>query len=346
MDDLSLEIERMANDTPSAISTTKAYSKSWILTVGGILNIYGDIHAQELACKVNAKDIRQIQFARKFNVSPETLETLDSEILSLNKEVHLREVFNGYGAFNDLEFLKYLPNLKSFGFGVCYDLDLSPIRKFVQLENFGLGGRNISLKELRGYQSITSFGFGDKVKDYDSISTLLNVENINIGGHNLKTLNFLFHLKKLKRLSFSLGGTTAFEELQNLEKLEELDIWRTRKIEIENLIPINSIEKLKILKLRELPRIDTLNWICNNSLDTLLIQEMKGLKSFESISKIGNINTLVIKDNLDFNKIKSLQSLDNVKEIQIYQGYLDSKKYIIDDKLKPKLKGIELRYLI
>jgi len=63
-------------------------------------------------------------------------------------------------------------------------------------------------------------------------------------------------LQYLKRISFSFGGNVIFNDLVSIQSLEELDIWRTRKLEVEQLIPINDIQNLRTLKLRELPRIE------------------------------------------------------------------------------------------
>ncbi|RZJ49275.1 MAG: hypothetical protein EOO19_05840 [Chryseobacterium sp.] len=215
------------------------------------------------------------------------------------------------------------------------------------MSTFGLGGYNVSLKELQSYNSLKRFWFGDKIKDFYSISSIHNLEEISIMSQNLKSLEFLFSLKKLKNLSFSFGGTTYFEELPTLVSIEQLDFWRIRKLEVQHLLPINNVENLKTLMLIELPRITNLGWIKNDKLETLVLQDMKGLQSYESLAEIGNVERLVIKDTLNKEKIDSLEKLANIKEIQVYGGYVDDHNhYIHKTKVAEKVKTMELKYQI
>lgn len=343
----SFSIKSQIENSPALKSGTKDYDDFWTLDLAGILNIYGNLTESDLERINNNKtQIILVQFARQFPVNEPTLQLLNDTIFSKDKSTRLRTTFNGHGAFNDLQFLKFLSNLKCFGFSAFYKIDLSPIRDYVELSDFGIGGYNISLVPIEGYKHLTSFGFGDKIKDTKIISTFSNLENLGISSQNLKSLDFILPLKKLKRISFSLGGTVEFNDLSLSKNIEDIDIWRTKKLELEHLVPLNKIQKLKILKLRELPRIGNFDWLQNPSLQTLVIQELKGLKSFDSLKGQKNIKTLVIKDRLDKTKIMSLGNLDNIESIQVYKWYLDN--HSNDFSMLPNrdnIKEIELEYL-
>jgi hypothetical protein len=340
-------IKDQIESSPALKSAKIDYDHSWTLDRGGILNIYDnlDIGDFERITKHNLK-IDLVQFSRQFNVDVQTLQLLNSNIFLKDSSTHFKEVFNGYGSFNDLHFLKHLPDLKSFGFGAFYKIDISPIKDYVQLTDFGLGGYNIPLKPIEGYKHFKSFGFGEKIKDTKIISTFLHLENLGISSQNFKSLDFILPLQYLKRISFSFGGTVIFNDLVSIKSLEELDIWRTRKLEVEHLIPINDIQNLRTLKLRELPRIENFNWLENPSLQTLVIEELKGLKSYETLENKKNIKTLILKDRLDKDKISSLANLSNINSIQVYKWYLDNEAEAFA--LLPnaeKIREIDIQYL-
>lgn len=342
MDKLAQEIEKMATNSPSSISTTKAYGKSWILTRGEILNIYGNIEDGDYEEKIDLKKLRAIQIARKFVVNEITLRKLNIAFLN-NPELHFGETFNGFGPFNDLEFLKHLPNLKNFGFYTFGQIDISPIRKYVQLNHLGLGGYNIPLREIEANPYLLSFGFGEKIKDTKTISTFYQLENLRVSGQKLKGLDFVIPLKKLKRITFSLGGTTTFESLEMVEGLEELEIWRTRQLEVEHLVPINKIKTLRVLKLRQLPRITRLNWLNNSTVQTLVLDSLKGLNTFDSLREIPHLNELIIIDRIDEKGLLSIQKLGNIDTIQVPDMYLNE---LSMSENGMKFKKIESKYML
>jgi len=347
MNTLTEEIKRMVETSPAIKSGTKAYGTSWTLTIGGVLNIYGNLIDDEFVNTVQPGDVRQIQFARKFNVTKETLEWIDTFLLKNNSAIHLRETFNEYGAFENLDFLQYLPKLKSLGFQAFHKLDLTPVSNFVTLDNLGLGGYNIPLHALKKYDCLKTFWFGDKIKDYESISHISSLEEITVMSQQLKSLEFLFPLQKLSKLSFSFGSTTFYDELPELKKIEALDFWRIRKLEVENIYPVNRVKQLKVLKLRELPRISALHWIQAPHLNTLVLQEMKGLKTYESLLGPVKIDTLVIADLLTKEKIDSLGEAKNINHIQIFPGYYEDKNhYIYRSKIADKVQKLESKYHI
>lgn len=321
-DDFS--IKSQIESSPALKSGTKDYDDFWSLGLAGVLNIYGNLTEDDVLKIKNNGPIAQVQFGRKFNVDKQTLRLLNEAIFDSDNFTLLRTTFNGFGAFDNLLFLKHLSNLKSFGFAAFSKIDLTPIRDYVELSDFGLGGCNIPLKPLENYGHITSFGFGEKIKDLEIISSFKNLECLAISSQNLKSLEFILPLKKLKKISFALGGTIALDDLSLSENLEEIDIWRTKKLEMAHLAPLNDVRNLKYLKLRELPRIHDFHWLQNPSLQTLVIEELKGLKTFDSLKSVKNVKTLVIKSRLDKAKILSLGELTNFDSIQIYKWYLDN----------------------
>jgi hypothetical protein len=323
------------------------YDHGWTLSTSGLLNIYNDLIESDFERIIkHGIPIKSVQFALRFSVNEKTLKLLNDAVFVSQDEALFRVILNGCGAFDDLNFLKHLPNLKGFGFRAMDKVDISPIVDFVKLKNLGLAGGNISLKAIEGYKSLTSFGFGDKIKNLEVISSFSNLENLGVSGKNLKNLEFIVPLKNLKRISFSLGGTSKLNELSKVANLEDVDIWRTRKLTIEDLTPLNEISGLKVLKLRQLPNITHFNWLQNPSLQCLFIQNLKGLKSYETLKNI-HTKTLIISDKLDETKIESIGHLNNIESIQINKWYLEKYAHLFSKLTnKDKITEMELQYLM
>lgn len=342
MEELALEIEKMVTGSPASISGTKAFGKSWILTCGEILNIYGNIQDGDFEEKIDTKKLKSIQFARKFVVNENTFRKLNNSLLS-NQNLQFSMTFNWCGAFNDLQFLKHLPELKNFNFDTFSKIDVAPIRDYVQLNHLGLAGYNISLQPIEANPHFRSFGLGEKIKDFKTISSFSQLEKLTITGQSLKNIDFISPLKKLKQISFRFGGTKFFDDLATVESLEELEIWRTRQLEVEHLVPLNKIKNLRILKLRELPRIAHMNWFNNPTVETLVLDGLKSLKTFDSLKEMPHLKKLVIINWIDDNGLLSLHKLDNVNNIQIFEEYLGQVS-MFDNHLK--FSRIDFKYLL
>lgn len=251
-------------------------------------------------------------------MSHATLQLLNDHVLARHPQAGLSETLNGFGAFDDLGFLAQLPRLRSLRVNGNHAIDLRPIRSHGALEHLGVGGLGTSLSPLQGYERLRSFSFGERIKHHETVGTFSNLERLTINGQNLKSLTFLKSLPSLRSLSFVLGGTKRFADLPDLPSLEELSIWRTRKLEMDDLLPLNQIGSLRRLVLSELPRITTLDWLMNSSLHLLELEKMKGLRSYASLAGLPSLKTLILREEVTEGHVVELARLGSLEEIYVY----------------------------
>jgi hypothetical protein len=320
------------------------HSGTWMLLRGGVLNIYGELDNAD-AERIGAQaKLELIQFARKFDVSNAMLRLLNDHVLTQHPQAHLRETLNGFGAFDDLGFLAYLPGLRSLGIDGNHAIDLRPIRSHGALEHLGVGGLGTSLKPLQGYERLRSFAFGERIKHHEAVGTLTNLERLTINGQNLKSLTFLKPLHSLRSLSFMLGGTRRFVDLPDLPHLDELSIWRTRKLEMDDLLPLNEIHNLRRLALSELPRITSLDWLTSSSLHVLELERMKGLRSYASLAGLPSLRTLILRDEVTEGHVVELARLASLKEIYVHDYYQNELRAVVDARSLPlAIRAISFR---
>ena len=314
------------------------YDGTWMLLAGGVLNIYGNLDRHD-GDRIGGNDrLVQIQFARKFEVLDSTLRHINDCVLTQHPQAHLRETFNGHGAFDNLDHLEHLPNLRSLGFLGSHAVDLMPVRSHGAIEYLGAGGLGTSLEPLNGQKHLMSFGWYDRLKHTEVIATFPDLERLGIVSQRLKDLSFLAPLQRLRSLSFSLGGTRNFSDLPGFPALEELSIWRTRKLEIEELLPINEIRGLRRLALGELPRITTFDWLTNPSIRLLELERLKGLHPYESLSGLPGLETLVLRDTFTATQIAELALLPALKTLFVHDYPLN--------KIRPELDPGDLPFAV
>jgi len=205
------------------------------------------------------------------------LTTLNNTVLKENPNCSLRQTFNGHGAFENLNFLEHLNNLKDLRIELFGELDLEPINKYCNLKNLTIGGNKSKIEQIIEHNSIDSLFVFEKIKDVELIGRMKNLKVLTISKMTLKSLEFLKQLKKLRKLHFMLGGTKNLESLSEIGKINELSFMWVRQLKIEHLMPLNNMIYLKKLKFDRQPHLLNLDWLNNKEIEV----EVINCKNFE-----------------------------------------------------------------
>lgn len=262
--------KQIVEGSPAIQSTTIAYSDNFILTGGGVLNIYNDLTETDCKSILSTNKLRQIQFAKSFNVSDKTFELINHYLLTASKNPTLRFTLNGYDAVNDLTCLSKLSNIKSLTVDMFKNNQLDKINQFTRLTKLGLGG-SISIKQITEQKELEELFLFEKLKDIEAISSMTNLKKITFSKMTLKNLDFLTNLTNLKELHFMLGSTTNYDKLPDIGKIEKLSFTWVRQLTIEHLLPINKMKFLKELTFDTQAHLTDLDWLTNKTIKTELI---------------------------------------------------------------------------
>lgn len=252
-------------------STTIAYSDNFILTVGGVLNIYDNLTETDCNVIVSTNKLKQIQFAKSFKVDSKTFDLINSHFLTPDSYPSLDFSLNGFGAINDLECLSQLPNLKSLTVDMFKNNQIDKINQYCRLRALGLGGYGISIKAISQQTQLEELFLFEKLKDIEAIDSIKNLKKITFSMMTLKSLDFLTNLDNLRELNFMLGSKTNYERLPDIGKIEKLSFTRVRELAPEHLLPINKMSYLKVLKFDTQARLTDLDWLTNKTIKTEVI---------------------------------------------------------------------------
>lgn len=250
--------------SPAIKATTASYDEHYILTTNGVLNIYGNCSKEEIEKAIREKSkwgINLIQFATKFSVNSELLDILNELLLTEFPNCSLRQVFNGYGSFDNLEHLAHLNKLTDLRIELFGELDLSPINKYCSLKSLAIGGDKSRISEIIRHESIESLFVFDKIKDVQLLGEMKSLKQLTISKMTLKNLDFLTGLTNLKELNFMLGGTKNLESLPEIGKIEKLSFTWVRQLKIEHLEVINKMKFLKEISFDRQAHLTDMNWL-------------------------------------------------------------------------------------
>lgn len=263
-------VKEMIEGSPALKSGTTLYSDNFTLDFGGVLNIYNDLTESDCKSIQSKNKLRQIQFARSFNVSDHTFGLINSYFLAAAIGPTLLFTLNGYGAINDLACLSKLSNVKSLTVDMFKNNQLDKINQFTRLKKLGLGG-SISIKPITEQNELEELFLFEKLKDIEVIGEMKNLKKITFSKMTLKNLDFLTNLGNLKELHFMLGSAANYDKLPEIGKIEKLSFTWVRQLTSQHLLPINKMPFLKELKFDTQAHLTDLDWLKNKTIKTEVI---------------------------------------------------------------------------
>lgn len=272
-------VKQMIESSPAIQSTTLAYSENYMLNINGVLNIYNNITEADCLAIVSTNKLRQIQFARSFNITDKTFGLINTNLLRLETKPVVSFTLNGFDAVRDLECLKHLPDLKSLSVDMFKENQLDKINRYSRLTSLGLGGNGISIKAITEQTQLESLFLFEKLKDVQVIGSMKNLKKITFSKITLKNLDFLTNIDNLHELHFMLGSATNYEKLPEIGKIERLSFTRVRQLMLDHLSTINKMVHLKELKFVDQPFLTDLDWLINKNLNI----EIENCKNFKKL---------------------------------------------------------------
>lgn len=265
-------VKEMVEESPAIKMGTLVYSDNFMLTTGGVLNIYHDLTEADCLSITSTNMLKQIQFARAFNVDDGTFELINSRLLPLSKNPTFRVILNGSRAVHNLNCLRFLTNLRSLTVDMFKNDQLKELNRYAKLEVLGLGGHGISVKPITQQTGLEELFLFGKLKDVESISSMKRLKKVTFSQITLKNLDFLTELDDLRELHFMLGSATNYDQLPNIGKIESLSFGHVRQLTTDHLLPITRMKYLKKLGFHTQPHLTDLDWLKDKSIETEVIK--------------------------------------------------------------------------
>ncbi|HTA27406.1 MAG TPA: hypothetical protein VK809_06445, partial [Bacteroidia bacterium] len=213
--------------------------------------------------------------------------------------------------------LSQLKNLVKLNLGIYYikELEILKYDNLKTLTSLFIGETStkaFNLNYLREYQNLKSFGINGHTKNIEAIGEIKNLEELSLNSIKKKAIPFVNKLKKLKSLTFILGGR------ENINEIEE-----------------NNIENLEITWVHGFKDISNLSKF--TGLKKLLIDRQKQLSSIHIEKEMSHLIDLKILDCKTFNSLTGLENLTGLQQLRISGTQLDFNS-VINQKLSPALK--------
>ena len=254
--------------SPAIKSTTIAHSDNFIMTTGGVVNIYENLIDSDCDLILNTKKIKQIQFADKFKVTEKTYDLINHRLLTDSSKPTLSLVLNGFRFVDNLDCLEFLTNTKSLTVDMFKNKQIENINKYLRLEHLGIGGQGLSIKPISEQSELISLFVFDKLKDVETIGELTNLRKLTVSKLTLKNLDFLTTLNQLAELNFMLGSATDYGKLPEIGVIEKMSFTRVRQLTKEHLMILNEMKYLKELTFDTQANIFDLDWLSDKSIKT------------------------------------------------------------------------------
>ena len=319
-------------------------------TVGGVIELveFSDAAIEEAIrtalnvdkdTEIYTDDVWEL---RSFTV-PGTAKNMDE----LKHLVFLEELTIPAGATGELDFLKFMTNLKTLNISsIAVNQDvLKSIANLVYLESLTLNGCNLSnISALSEAQRLKELDLSNnQISNLDPISSLKKLEKLTLKTNAISDLTPLSANTSLKELNVSGNSITSIAPICQLASLTRLDASVNKIADFGNMETLTSLQYLSVVNnaLTDISKVS----VCK-SITELHISDNK-LTDVSSLSALPNLLYLNMANNQvkklpDFEKdvplayidcsknaLTSIDGLAKLKKlINIYAGYNDGIKSI------------------
>ena len=255
---------------------------------------------------------KQIEFEKGEYGTRATIKTLwqDSFLeLLLKNDVKELELNDGKGwRGNDVNFLQFLPNLKSL---IIIDFRIKSIEAIH------------CLKEIIEIQISTYCKVSVNFKSFPNMQVC--------GFEWIEGSDSLFECKSLRKLFINNYKKSNSDIFLSLKNLEELSILNSNFENLRGLSELLNLKKLRIANLKKILSLQGIEELHN--IEELEIQRCKGIRNIFEIFKLNKLKYLFL---LDMGDLDTIKGLENLNELTVFMFYESTN--IIDGDLSPLLK--------
>lgn len=270
------------------------------------------------------------------------------ELSFIEKIPSAKNICIDYSSLENIDFLLLLPEVESLDISeMTGNVDVSAIKNFKKLKvlslNLNKATRQTDLSILDDKVLLEELYFSGKYKR-NSLSPKI-LKNIKILAPQLSTINFneiqdLEHLKEIKLFKQKI---VSLEGIQKFTSVEKILINGIRMDDQDFLSPIFDLPNLKRLNLYYLKFIEDFTFIKHNhNLTSLDLWTLNGLKSYNGIEKLVSLKSLEhCGEHQDPNGINfdNIESLKELEELVIKVGNINKNTESKIEKLISNISG-------
>ncbi|HTB07093.1 MAG TPA: hypothetical protein VK806_09095 [Bacteroidia bacterium] len=234
--------------------------------------------------------------------------------------------------------ISQLNNLRFLSLGIfeLKELDILKYENFKQLRGLIIGEtrtKALDLIHLRDYDHLNELIICGHTKSIDAVGDAKNLTSLSLNSIKNCPITFVNRLKKLKTLSFILGGRENIHELDG-NSIENLDIvWVRGFNDISN---ISNFRKLKTLRIEDEIKLKEI--LFDKEMPLLSDVKILNCKTLDSMRGIVNLTSLhqlrIFKTNLNFDSFVSQNLPSSLKIFAFYTWKVKQDKEIAAKLLK------------
>lgn len=215
---------------------------------------------------------------------------------------------------NDYSFFQKIPKLKEIDIIDSESDSIKSIEHQNELEILGLNIPDsyfIDFSQLPQLRELFVYGRKNNLTLYQCIS----LEKLYIDEFKLGDKHSLNQLHNLRELTIANSNVTSLKFLEDLKKIEKLELYNCRKI--LSFSYIEGLENLKRLHISGYKNINDISFICSlKNLEILLI-DAGIVDSLEPIAHLPNLKALAIVGNNSIIKDRNIEPIKSLNKLSI-----------------------------
>ncbi|CAL6002498.1 leucine-rich_repeat domain-containing protein [Hexamita inflata] len=288
-------------------------------------------------------EVINMRFLEKFNIQTLMLYITNSMSLKFKsetiKELTLKLPFQKAYKFqnlivDDLELENLEVLLFQDGNQLINDC-LYNLAKFKKLHTLDISCNNVDLTHIHNVLSLTKLSMRlCRLKNIDQITSLINLENLDLSANEDIDINALCKVKSLIKLNISECNLQQIDQIGSLTNLEVLDVSLNELLKIDSISQLVNLKELIITQNTniDIAPLQYLVGLIKLDLNSCGLRQLSALKSLTNLQ----ILFLSFNDSIDITELQYLKNLThlylnkcNLASIYVLSPLTDLKKLII-----------------
>lgn len=227
---------------------------------------------------------------------------------------------------NNLEFLRFFPNLTKFTANL-YFLESHSGLRHLRSDALELGlsetKRPLDLEVLDHFTNLQTLYLSGDHRHPEVLGKLTSLRKLAIASSKLRDLTSLKSLSNLRILELRLGSALDLSPLPEIGKIGYLEIWMMRGL--EDLSPIGQMRTLRYLFLQDLPQVKHLPTMdALGELQRVHIEHLRGLDSIAELAKAPALKEVLLVNmrQMSADKMRPLLGHPSLRSIFVGTGSL------------------------
>ncbi|MBE6902998.1 MAG: tetratricopeptide repeat protein [Ruminococcaceae bacterium] len=288
-----------------------------------VMSSLSSINFVNEAALANFNVFESLQSLRSLTLTNCAIDNNDFQQITQAKSLEIIKLDNNQ--ITDISSLVSLDNLQHLSLSSNQISDLSPLEVITSIKTLNLSSNKINnIEALSGFSALSTLNLAsNELTDISPVFELVNLKELDASENQISDISGIKSMKGLKKLVLSANPLENLSPLEDFNTLEQLELAKN------NISDLSSLEGLQLKKLIltncNITNISSLGYLTkleyldlkNTTTDTNIIPYINNIVDITPLSKLKNLQVLMLNMNQNLVDISALTKCTSLKNLYL-----------------------------